>query len=62
MEITYESICKKLGYDLISKVAERNAKCDKEPWLIDDSQPRLCAGLSDEEIRWVLDNHILDGK
>lgn len=58
MIITYESICKKLGNDLITKAVERRGKYKKDPWTIDDSQPRLCTGLSEEEIRWVLDNRI----
>ena len=59
MEITYESICKNLGYDLKTKLAERKAEYKKNPWLINDNWPDLYAGLSEEELHWILDNDIV---
>lgn len=52
MEITYEAICKKLGFDpMKDKPASDNKK---DPWLIDDSESPYSV-LTMEESDFLID-------
>ena len=61
MEITYESICKKLGFDLRTRLAEIKAEMEENPGFINDNRPNIYAGLSEEELHWIIDNDIVKG-
>lgn len=62
MEITYESVCRKLGFDPIKdadRINEEYEKTHKNSWFIDDSQPNPYSVLTDEEETFLM-NYIIE--
>ena len=52
MEITYEGICKKLGFDPL-KDYPRKQNNEESSWLIDDSKQSPFASLSLDELDFL---------
>ncbi len=52
MEITLESIKKKLGFDPLNPPERKD---DRDPFLIDDHTPSPYSVLTDEESHWLCD-------
>jgi len=51
--ITYESICKKLGFDLVKDLDDQYKKIEGREFECDDSHPSPFAVLTVEEILWI---------